>query len=574
MHQERFFSHWLWLGGIGLLVLAGLYRFNINPNLYQIAQAGPAELPVSTGPLTGMAAGQITADLGRDKLEASGFSPNETATFTLYNREGGTVLFGPYTVPTDGSGFAEVGSGLPGDVTGGQFLQVVDDATGQEKGMTLADLAITAIDPTDYLIEGTAPPETDLTLNGYNAANGFDSLFLASDSAGAWTADFGGSSILPLIRFTLFLENDAGDTTAYSATIQAADARIEASLSHDLLTGINFSPEGEVAVELLSGVGGETLFGPTVYKSDGSGRFTVSRQDLGIDLVPGQQVVMRDGPTGRTKQLTLALISIDSFDPQTDVATGRSDSGGTIFVDGIGPSGNTERTLFVGDQGIWTVDFQALGQSDVERVFAIRLDGDNDGSTAFYSPTFPTSTPIPSPTPLPSATPTSTPGPTATATPTPTMTPAPTQQKHIALPYISYFNAQPTPIPTNCLGQEQESNNTSAGANQYGPVCFDQTVTGELTAENGLSAIDIYLVALSQTANLRAEITILEPLGDIYSFTLYDIDGNQLSHAGGTDLTKVLEIESLSAGNYYLQIAFEFQRSGQAVPYQFSVTRP
>ena len=509
MKRERFINNWLWLGGMMLiLLLAGLSISYLI--FYQPVQAGSAQPEILA------AAGQITADIGRDKLEASGFSPNASVTFTLseeVSNDQETILFGPYTVPTDGTGFADVPAGLPGDVVAGQLLRVVDDATEQEKELTLADIAILSIDSTRFIIEGSAPAGTDLTLNGYNAANAFDSLFFSSELTGAWTADFGSSSILPFTRFTLFLQNEAGDTTAYSATIEAADARIEASLSHDLLTGINFSPEAEVAVELLSGIGGKTLFGPTIYSSDESGRFTVRRQELSLDLVPGQQVIMRDGPTGRTKQLTIEPITIDSFDPQTDVVTGRSDPGATLFVDGIGPSGNTEQTIMVDANGIWTINFQALGQSDVERVFAIRLDPDNDGSTAFFSPTFPTSTPIPS------VTPTGTPSPTATVTPTPSPTPTIEGGTVGALDLFLAYIARPQPAPV-CDIEEVEPNDSREETNINGqpslPTCAEVTATGFLPTN--FDRYDIFRIEVDPAA--FSEMVIRLPVADPIRYQL------------------------------------------------------
>ena len=90
MKRESVIDNWLWLGGMVLiLVLAGLY---INyPIFYQPVQAGSAELSGLAAPSIsreGRAAAQITADIGRDKLEASGFSPNASVTFTLIEKVG------------------------------------------------------------------------------------------------------------------------------------------------------------------------------------------------------------------------------------------------------------------------------------------------------------------------------------------------------------------------------------------------------------------------------------------------------------------------------------------------------
>jgi hypothetical protein len=174
----------------------------------------------------------------------------------------------------------------------------------------------------------------------------------------------------------------------------------EASASADSIFACcdeGWTPDSSVTVQIFDEPGGTSLFGPASVPTDLAGDFQVDAQTHGVDLVPGMQVMVTDDTTSIAKDLTLAEMSFDILDPDSDTASGTAPPEADVWVDVIVPGTESGFNVSVvaDGSGNWFADFGAEGLDVTADMggTAIVDDGDGDSTRAGIMPTWPCPSP-------------------------------------------------------------------------------------------------------------------------------------------------------------------------------------
>ena len=311
----------------------------------------------------------LSASLTQDGVSLNQWPPNTSVTVTV----NGT----PFSVTTGGTGNAY----LDRNHLGGRDLvpgTVVTASAGfVSKSLTLVDMSFDSLDATTNVAAGHAPPNSQGWVNLNRGGINLDSVGLAADSSGHWSADFSGViDVQPGTTGGANVTDDDGDQT----TAEFLVPTIDGSLTHDSVN-LNDWPAGSTVSVT---VGGAT-HNATV---DSTGHAYLDSNTLGVDLVAGTTIDASGG--GHSKSVTLVAVTFDSLDAATDVATGHAPPGSFLWVGLNGGSVGLGGVTTVADaSGNWSADFS--GVIDVQPGTtggANVTDDDGDQTTAeFVVPT-------------------------------------------------------------------------------------------------------------------------------------------------------------------------------------------
>ena len=316
----------------------------------------------------------------------SSFSSDASVTVEIRAAAGGPTLFGPQSIPQS--------KGCLGtddheqDLAAGMHVSVTGDDTLVTKELTLADVAVDALDADADTATGTGPADEGLLVEAYTieSEGPLAAVSTVADGTGAWTADFG--ALAPPFDLTPNMGGHAehfdadGDATSADLTPPPA---FEASVSNNYASGCGFSGTSvDVVVKADPEAPGTLFDGPVPNE----GCFFVGFWDEGFELEPGMFVSVADA--FHTKELTLADLSIDAIDPEGNTVAGSAPPDTTFNVDAFVEAGGD-----VGWQGLdatsdgagsWTVDFDDAG-ADINPFTHVGSNvGDADGDqTAFDS---------------------------------------------------------------------------------------------------------------------------------------------------------------------------------------------
>ncbi len=295
----------------------------------------------------------IRADLSSEEIGGDGFTPNSSVTVTVKDAPGGTVLFSG-EFPTGGvNGFFGNGGFILFGQQHGQHLgpgMVVSATDGTHSDeLTIAALAITAVDPGADKVTGTAAPGAQVVVRAESPTRGATKTVTA-DGTGAWTAKFAG--LVDIVNGSAAhaeIRDLEGDTTNAAALAPS----INGSLPSDLVDGCGFGPGDPVTVTIRTAFGGTTLFSGAT-PADGLGCFSMSRAVHGQDLVTGRFVRATDGVVARST--TLATLTA-TFDFATDLISGTAPPGAEVEVGFSLPERGDGMTVTADGGGAWTADF-------------------------------------------------------------------------------------------------------------------------------------------------------------------------------------------------------------------------
>ena len=298
----------------------------------------------------------VHGSLSFDGVEGHGFTPDSTVSLTI--SDGAGTLYGPTDVTTDQFGSFFVDRDAHGvDLVPGLTIEATEGGT--TKTLQLVNLSITAVDPTDDTVTGTADPDPsiDVEVHACDESGCANRLVSPDATTGIWVADFStGPDAFDIagIQVGANIRDDDGDSTSYDRGV----ASFEGNLAFDSASGCDFALDSSVTVIVKDGPGGNELFNDS-RPTDGNGCFDAH---FGFDLVPGMYISVFDG--GATKELTLVTLTIDNIDLDNDTVSGTAPPNTTFNVDfdtvGDG-SGWVGQDVTSDGTGAWTADFGALG---------------------------------------------------------------------------------------------------------------------------------------------------------------------------------------------------------------------
>ena len=104
-----------------------------------------------------------------------------------------------------------------------------------------------------------------------------------------------------------------------------------------------------------------SIFGPEILYSDEDGFVELSREQHGLDLVPGMRVTAAEDNAGVDKELVLQSGSIESMDTAADILNGTAPAEMTVRVYVHNFNQDESMMLESDASGNWTADFSTMG---------------------------------------------------------------------------------------------------------------------------------------------------------------------------------------------------------------------
>jgi Ca2+-binding RTX toxin-like protein len=326
--------------------------------------------------------------VGND-VNVIGFTPGSTVEFEVL--ENGTRVSGPVRGKANNVGVANAELRPPGfDLKPGHEVRATDGATGTEKKLVVSPVKITAVDHAANSVSGRANPGERVRVvldpphDQSNTGRAAGEATAGQDRR--WTVGF-ADDVTAQSRIDVFAFDADGDRTGprpigCPPVPGRGNCVIDVHIDGDFIFA-SMSPDSEVEVELFSSPGGSSIYGPFTHGTDDVGTM-VPGHELAfdgpnpIDLVPGMQVVARDGKSRTVKRLVVPSLFIDRVDPETDVVEGRAPPDSELSV---AITGSQVQIMRADASGTWRVDFRALFGYDVtydHSAFVGAFDADGD----------------------------------------------------------------------------------------------------------------------------------------------------------------------------------------------------
>ena len=289
-------------------------------------------------------------NLSYDMVSGPGFTPYGTVTVVVKDAPGGTTLYSESTL-VGAVGWFEAVPDV--DLVPGMYISVSEGLATRE--LTLVQLSIDAISPSENTVTGTAPPNSTFWVDA-DVGGEWPGLDVTSDINGNWTADFDdtGVDITPYTHVGTSIGDEDGDQTAFDLQLM------------ELPTFEVHRGPGGALVYFKSWTAGETLtltIDDQTTEDSPDYETTVVAEDyqwpddgfgMGVDyeVKPGD-VVTVTGETA-TKSHTVTDIAVTAVDTAADVVSGTAAPGSELTV--YGP-GTNRWTSAAGDGSTWVVDF-------------------------------------------------------------------------------------------------------------------------------------------------------------------------------------------------------------------------
>ena len=302
----------------------------------------------------------IAASALDENISAHGFDPGTAITFELLHADGVTPLTAPIVRTADLGGNAQLNGFEHGqNLLPGHVVRVSGGSV--TKTLTLIDVAITAIDPTENTVSGTTLPSRPVTVDANIAPVGGAHLETTSSGGGTWSVDF--DDAVPPFDLTfgsalgVRVAETGPDADGDATTARSGPSLINVSVEQDNVSVNGFVPGSTLTFELLQSDGTTPLTTPIVRIADAGGNAFLNAFEHGQNLLPGHVVRVSGGPV--TKELTLVDLAVTSVDADENTVAGTTAAGTPITVDAHQPPGGQFAHLetTAGDGGAWSVDF-------------------------------------------------------------------------------------------------------------------------------------------------------------------------------------------------------------------------
>ncbi len=165
------------------------------------------------------------------------------------------------------------------------------------------------------------------------------------------------------------------------------DIRIVASADDDFLWTTNSLPGTTFSIFIYESADRSNELWHGAATANKHEIASIDPPDHGVDLEPGNLVVVSDGQT--QESLVLELITMDVFDVDLDILAGTAPSGSEVAVTAATSGEAADQTIIViaaDPNGDWSVDFGAAGVDIIEEMrpwsYAQIFDGDGDANEA------------------------------------------------------------------------------------------------------------------------------------------------------------------------------------------------
>jgi PKD repeat protein len=301
---------------------------------------------------------RIHAQVGTDNMSVDNFSKNADVTMTLYASPDGTILYGPVTLHTEGSGSAWVNLWELGiDLAEGYYITAYDHQLGFTKSLQVERFTFDVMNVADDTVSGTSFVDewVDLHVESLFSNWGLDAL---TDEFGNWSRNY-GSEDYDLTEQMWAYGWTIDDQGNWSEDHITGLPNIEASVADDWISGFNFSPNRPVQIQIYTEAG--DLLADFNVTADGNTRFWADYWTHGIDLQAGMTLAVVDTETGKTTSLTLVHLTFDGVNYDTETAWGQAVDGTQVVVRADRLFEHYELAVIADESGKWSASFASLG---------------------------------------------------------------------------------------------------------------------------------------------------------------------------------------------------------------------
>jgi hypothetical protein len=326
---------------------------------------------------------RIVAQVGTDNVGIDFYTKNDDITLTVYDSPGGSILYGPEILRTDGAGKTWVSLWEHGiDLVPGNYVEAYDHFLGFTKSLEVEDFTFDGIDAANDNVFGTSIPGEWVELHVESLFSNWH-MNVLTDENGDWFGDYGVQDYD--ITDQMWAYGWAiDDQNNWSEDHITGLPNIEASVVDDWISGYNFSPDRNVRIQIFDSEGGNLLQEFLDY-AQGDTQFQADHQEHGIDLQPGMYLIVEDLETGKISDLLLQNLTFEGVDYDTDTAWGQAGPGAQVVVRANHIFDSYEVTVIAEDpSGDWFADFGALG-ADLTTDWDLRahiFDLENDATVA------------------------------------------------------------------------------------------------------------------------------------------------------------------------------------------------
>ena len=334
----------------------------------------------------------LTASLDGNYVHGNNWTPDDNVSIWIYQSEDGDLVDGNWPVLriTDNFGYFHANLWDEGvELQPGYYIVVIDNSSGVSKDITLVQLTIDYIDVDNDLAGGLAPPDARISVDFSNQQESIQ-FDLFSESNSTWEADFGAHDfdLTPGSSGAVWIADEDGDSTRVEGWVP--NPVVSAQPEDDWVEGWDW-PEGALVTLTIyddldpdNGV----LFTATDIMTTDTPPWIPARTMVHFDLwgqfdiQPGQLVIIGDGETAKSLEIT--NLAVTEVNPDTDTVSGTASSNGEVEVTAEIPWNWHDRTVIADGVGNWSAYFgntldivPGIGGSATER--------DDDGDWLWVS---------------------------------------------------------------------------------------------------------------------------------------------------------------------------------------------
>jgi len=365
LHVTSLFSNW------GLVALTaengewfrdyGAENYDITDQMWANGWAADDQGNQSEDHTTGLPGLEVS--VAEDWISGYNFSPDRQVRIRIYAPEGGSLL-----LATSGDPLADFLVTARGDthfyadywqhgvdLQPGMYILAEDLETGKASAVTLVHLTFDGVDYDADAAWGTAEPDTQVLVRANHIFDHYE-ISVMADEAGNWSANFAaqGADLTPEWDLQAMVFDLELDTTVANAPRPPV---FTASLDDDWLNGNHWTPNDSVSIHIYEYESGPVIGSVFTSDTDLYGNFNADLWSEDIDLLPGNFITVTDNFNGVTKALTLPELTIDTLDPDLDLAGGRAPADTRLSLDFYNQQESVQFDLFSSSDGTWEVNF-------------------------------------------------------------------------------------------------------------------------------------------------------------------------------------------------------------------------
>jgi len=359
LHVESLFSNWgldahtdnnnNWFADYGL------EDYDITEQMWGYGWAVDNQGNWSEDHITGLP--NIEVSIKDDWISGWNFTPNRQVRIEIFDVEEGNLLA---EVQTDAHGNTQFNIDSDEheiDLQDGMHIVAEDVETGKVASLTLVYLTFDWVDYDLDTAWGQAFSGTQIVVRADWLFDNYE-MSVVVDESDSWFVDFAtlGADLTTDWSLRAIVFDAQLDATVADAP---RPPEINASLDGDWVNGNYWTPNGDLEIWVYTYKGGAPIASPIYWNADSYGNFDIGLNDYGIDLVPGNYILVHDVESGQEKDITLVGLTIEYIDPDNDVAGGQAPPDTRIHVDFRNQQEGIQFDLFSEANGNWEADFGA-----------------------------------------------------------------------------------------------------------------------------------------------------------------------------------------------------------------------